>query len=139
MSVAVKVPTTTVSVLAIAGGRRLLAAEITVSYSVRAYSGMSTDKLIANLHSSVDTGAFLIALKADSGLPIISMSGTVTTNLTPTASPTSSPLPSSEGECCAVIAIIVELTTISVFPTLVSSHKFKPECHVSVRMYDHPR
>jgi hypothetical protein len=104
-------------VLAIAGGRRLLTAEITVSYAVKAYSGMTADKLIANFHSSVDTGAFLMALKADSGLPITSMTGTVTTNMTPTPSPTSSPVPSTTGgDCCAAI---IQLLFISVFQALL--------------------
>jgi hypothetical protein len=99
-----RVPTSTVSVLAIAGGRRLLTAEITVSYAVKAYSGMTADKLIANFQASVETGAFLMALKADSGLPITSMTGTITTNITPTPNPTSSPVPgTSGGECSAVV------------------------------------
>ena len=70
--------------------RRLLA-DIMLMYTITVSDGMTADSAGVKLEESVMNGKYLMLLKESSGLGIVSVTGLTVQDISPTASPSSSP------------------------------------------------
>ena len=72
------------------GNRRSLLATVSMLYTVRIVSDMSSSSIISKLQQAMSSGAFVALLRKKSGLPIDSATSVSITDATPTSAPVSS-------------------------------------------------
>ena len=91
------VPASAVTGVSVVGRRRMLLSSVTIAYTVNVTSGVTPDALITMLQTSVSSGSFKQSLASTSGVAITSVSQATVTNLSPTSSPSSSPVAKTAG------------------------------------------
>jgi hypothetical protein len=81
-------------VTVVSSQRRLLSV-VTINYSIGVVSTFPANTILAKFKTAVDNGIFLSYLKQSSGVGILSVSGLVTTDISPSSTPTGAPIGSS--------------------------------------------
>ena len=96
------VPPSSVSDVSVAANRRMLLAGVRISYNITVTSTKTAETLIATLLESMFSGKFAEILSYKSGLSVSSVSGLAVVNLSPTTSPTASPIENNRGKAYEV-------------------------------------
>jgi hypothetical protein len=85
----------TVSGVTVVSSQRRLLSVVTINYSIGVVSTFPANTILAKFKTAVDNGIFLSYLKQSSGVGILSVSGLVTTDISPSSTPTGAPIGSS--------------------------------------------
>lgn len=81
--------------MTVVSSQRRLLSVVTINYSIGVVSTFPANTILAKFKTAVDNGIFLSYLKQSSGVGILSVSGLVTTDISPSSTPTGSPIGSS--------------------------------------------
>lgn len=75
-----------------ASNRRMLLMDLVTSYRVGTTVSIVPDDFVAKLHASLESEAFLKSMQNNTGMVDLAVTGLQITDVTPTSSPTSSPV-----------------------------------------------